>query len=80
MMHQSLAGELVLSILILRPSKERYEVKHVTRENPRVAIPRLFRDETTTCFREYFHGMKAELDFDISKMGLSDWQLAKTKS
>jgi hypothetical protein len=66
-MHQSLAAGLVLLIFILRLSKERYEANHIPRENPRLAILQPFLDETTTCLRERFHGMKAELVFDISK-------------
>jgi hypothetical protein len=36
-------------------------------------------DETIRCLREYVHGMKAELVFNLDEAGMSDWDDRKDK-
>jgi hypothetical protein len=64
---------------ILRYQDDLSETKSTRKEDTRLEVLRAFLDETIRCLREYVHGMKAELVFDLDEMGMSEWEDRKPK-
>jgi hypothetical protein len=42
-------------------------------------MPRAFLDETICSLREYVHGVKVELVFDLEEVTMSEWEYPKPK-
>jgi hypothetical protein len=59
---------------ILRHRDLLRETKSTPQEEARLEVPRVFLDETIRCLREYVHGMKAELVFNLDEVGVSEWE------
>jgi hypothetical protein len=68
-----------VNYFILRHRDDPREVTSVPQKYPRLEVPWEFLDETTRDLREYIHGMKVELAFNLDKMGMSEWEDRKEK-
>jgi hypothetical protein len=59
---------------ILRHQDDLSEIKSTSQENTRLEVLRAFLDEAIRCLREYVHGMKAELMFNLDEVDMSEWE------
>jgi hypothetical protein len=50
------------------------EVKSTPQERPRLRVPQVFSDEIVCCLRDYVHGMKSKLVFNLDEVGMSEWE------
>jgi hypothetical protein len=64
---------------ILRHQDDLSETTSTPQKGKRLKAPLAFLDETTSCLREYVHGMKAKLVFSLNEVGISEWEDRKPK-
>jgi hypothetical protein len=64
---------------ILRHQDDLSETKSKFQEDTRLEVSRTFLNETMGCLREYVHGMKAELMFNLDEVGMLEREDRKRK-
>jgi hypothetical protein len=59
---------------VKRHNEQLVETKSIPQENPRLEVPRAFLGAAIEGFQNHVHNSRAELIFNLGKIGMSEWE------